>query len=204
VLDSAAAGFLTGLSLIVAIGAQNAYVLRQGILRSHVPAVVAVCALSDLVLILAGVSGIGVVVDRAPVVLDVVRWFGVVFLLWYAMGALRRAFDTESLAAAGGGSVDEPRGRVLGRAVALTWLNPHVYLDTVLLLGSIAATHDDVGGGRWWFAAGAGLASIVWFNGLGFGASRLAPLLARPRSWQILELGIAATMTFVAATLAAG
>jgi L-lysine exporter family protein LysE/ArgO len=204
VLDSAAAGFFTGLSLIIAIGAQNAYVLRQGILRSHVPAVVAVCALSDLVLILAGVSGIGVIVDRAPVVLDVVRWFGVVFLLWYAVGALRRAFDKESLAAAGGGSADEPRARVLGRAVALTWLNPHVYLDTVLLLGSIAATHDDIGGGRWWFAAGAGLASIAWFNGLGFGASRLAPLLAKPRSWQILELGIAATMIFVATTLAVG
>jgi L-lysine exporter family protein LysE/ArgO len=204
VLDSAAAGFFTGLSLIIAIGAQNAYVLRQGILRSHVPAVVAVCALSDLVLILAGVSGIGVIVDRAPVVLDVVRWFGVVFVLWYAVGALRRAFDKESLAAAGGGSADEPRARVLGRAVALTWLNPHVYLDTVLLLGSIAATHDDIGGGRWWFAAGAGLASIAWFNGLGFGASRLAPLLAKPRSWQILELGIAATMIFVATTLAVG
>jgi len=204
VLDSAAAGFLTGLSLIVAIGAQNAYVLRQGILRAHVLAVVAVCAVSDLVLILAGVGGIGVVVDRAPVLLDVVRWFGVAFLLWYAMGALRRALRTEALAAAGDGSGMEPRGRVVGRAVALTWLNPHVYLDTVLLLGSIAATHDEVAGGRWWFAAGAGLASILWFVGLGFGASGVAPLLARPRAWQVLELGIAATMIFVATKLALG
>jgi L-lysine exporter family protein LysE/ArgO len=203
-LDAAAAGFLTGLSLIVAIGAQNAYVLRQGVLRTHVAAVVAVCAVSDLVLILAGVSGIGAVVDRAPVLLDVVRWFGVVFLLWYAVGALRRAFGTEALSTAGDGSVPESRGRVVGRAVALTWLNPHVYLDTVLLVGSIAATHDDVAGGRWWFAAGAGLASIAWFNGLGFGASRLAPLLARPRAWQFLELGIAATMVFVATRLALG
>jgi L-lysine exporter family protein LysE/ArgO len=202
VIDAAVAGFLTGLSLIVAIGAQNAYVLRQGILRGHVPAVVAVCAISDLMLILAGVSGIGAVVDRAPVLLDVVRWFGVAFLLWYAVGALRRAFRTEALSAAGDGPGEEPRGRVVGRAVALTWLNPHVYLDTVLLLGSIAATHDDVAGGRWWFAVGAGLASIVWFNGLGFGARRLAPLLARPRAWQVLELGIAATMIFVAAKLA--
>jgi len=203
VLDAAAAGFLTGLSLIVAIGAQNAYVLRQGILRAHVPAVVAVCAISDLVLILAGVSGIGAVVDRAPVLLDIVRWFGTAFLLWYAAGALRRAFATEALSAAGGGPGEESRGRVVGRAVALTWLNPHVYLDTVLLLGSIAATHDVVGG-QWWFAAGAGLASIVWFNGLGFGAVRLAPLLARPRAWQVLELGIAATMLFVATKLAFG
>jgi len=203
-IDSATAGLLTGLSLIIAIGAQNAYVLRQGILRAHVPAVVAVCAFSDLVLILAGVSGIGAVVDRAPMLLDVVRWFGVVILLWYAVGALRRALSTEALSAAGDGSGVESRGRVVGRAVALTWLNPHVYLDTVLLLGSIAATHDDVVGGRWWFAAGAGLASIVWFYGLGFGARRLAPLLARPRAWQVLEVGIAATMLFVAAKLALG
>jgi L-lysine exporter family protein LysE/ArgO len=204
VLDSAAAGFLTGLSLIVAIGAQNAYVLRQGIMRTHVPAVVAVCAISDLVLILAGVGGVGAIVDRAPVLLEVVRWFGVAFLLWYAVGALRRAVRTEALSAAGAGSAAESRGRVVGRAVTLTWLNPHVYLDTVLLVGSIAATHNDVAGGRWWFAAGAGLASVVWFNGLGFGAGRLAPLLARPRAWQILELGIAATMIFVAAKLAVG
>jgi len=204
VIDSASAGFLTGLSLIVAIGAQNAYVLRQGILRAHVPAVVAVCAISDLVLILVGVSGVGAVVDQAPMLLDVVRWFGVVFLIWYALAALRRAFGAEALTASGDGSGAEPRGRVVGRAVALTWLNPHVYLDTVLLVGSIAATHDDVAGGRWWFAAGAGLASIVWFNGLGFGASRLAPLLARPRAWQVLEVGIAATMLFVAAKLAVG
>ncbi len=201
-LDSAAAGFATGLSLIVAIGAQNAYVLRQGVLRAHVPAVVAVCAVSDLVLILAGVSGIGAIVDRAPVVLDIVRWFGVAFLLWYAAGALRRAFRPEALSAAANGS--ESRGRAVGRAVALTWLNPHVYLDTVLLLGSIAATHDELAGGRWWFAAGAGLASIAWFTGLGFGAGKLAPLLARPRSWQALELLIAATMIAIAAKLAVG
>ena len=201
-LDSAAAGFATGLSLIVAIGAQNAYVLRQGVLRAHVPAVVAVCAVSDLVLILTGVSGIGAIVDRAPVVLDIVRWFGVAFLLWYAAGALRRAFRPEALSAAGDGS--ESTGRAVGRAVALTWLNPHVYLDTVLLLGSIAATHDDLAGGRWWFAAGAGLASIAWFTGLGFGAGKLAPLLARPRSWQALELLIAATMIAIAAKLAVG
>ena len=203
-LDSAAAGFFTGLSLIVAIGAQNAYVLRQGILRAHVPVVVAICAISDVVLILAGVSGIGAVVDRAPMLLDVVRWFGVAFLLWYAMGALRRALRTEALSPTGGRSGAESRRGVVARAAALTWLNPHVYLDTVLLLGSIAATHDDVAGGRWWFAAGASLASIAWFNALGFGAGRLAPLLARPRAWQVLEAGIAATMIFVAAKLAFG
>lgn len=202
-LAAAVAGFFTMLSFIVAIGAQNAYVLRQGILRSQVGAVVAICAVSDVVLIFAGVSGIGAVVGRNGVLLDVVRWFGVAFLLWYAVAALRRARHAESLSTKGG-SVVEPRRQVLGRIVALTWLNPHVYLDTVLLIGSIAATHDDVSGGRWWFGVGAGLGSVLWFNGLGFGATRLAPVLRRPRAWQILEVAIAATMIAVAAKLALG
>lgn len=200
-LAAAVAGFFTMLSLIVAIGAQNAYVLRQGILRSHVGAVVAICAVSDVVLIFAGVSGIGAVVGRSGALLDVVRWFGVAFLLWYAVAALRRARHAESLST-NGSSVIEPRRQVLGRVVALTWLNPHVYLDTVLLIGSIAATHDDVAGGRWWFGVGAGLASVLWFNGLGFGATRLAPVLRRPRAWQVLEVAIAATMILVALKLA--
>jgi L-lysine exporter family protein LysE/ArgO len=203
-VDAAIAGFLTGLSLIIVIGAQNAYVLRQGILRSHIGAIVAVCAVSDLVLIFAGVGGIGTLVDRAGVLLEVVRWFGVVFLLWYAVGALRRARRAESLSAANAGGGAESRRRVVGRAVALTWLNPHVYLDAVLLIGSIAATHDDVTGGRWWFAVGAGAASVVWFSGLGFGATRMAPVLSRPRVWQMLELSIAVTMVVVAAKLASG
>jgi L-lysine exporter family protein LysE/ArgO len=202
-LDAGIAGFVTGLSLIIVIGAQNAYVLRQGILRSHVVAIVAVCAASDVVLIFAGAAGIGVLVERAGVLLDVVRWFGVLFLLWYAFGALRRARKPEALSVAQDGTGTERR-RVVGRAVALTWLNPHVYLDAVLLLGSIAATHDDVTGGRWWFAAGASAASVVWFSGLGFGATLLAPVLGRPRVWQILEIFVAATMIVVATTLALG
>ncbi|KRB76920.1 amino acid transporter [Nocardioides sp. Root190] len=203
-ITPALAGLLTGLTLIVAIGAQNAFVLRQGVLRSHVAPVVLVCALSDALLIVAGVGGIGALVDHASWVIEVVRWLGVAFLLWYAVASLRRAFHPESLAANGGSdSAPESRRRVVAKAVALTWLNPHVYLDTVLLLGSIAATHD-VGepGGRWWFAAGAVAASGLWFSGLGFGARLLAPLLARPRAWQVLEVLIAATMVFVAARLA--
>lgn len=205
------AGFLTGGSLIVAIGAQNAFVLRQGILRHHIGAVVLVCAVSDAVLIAAGVSGIGAIVDRAGWVVDVVRWLGVAFLLWYAAHSLRRAFQSESLRADRAGSGTSESGRtVVGKAVALTWLNPHVYLDTVLLVGSIAATHsgpvsgvgEGVVDGRWAFGAGAVVASIVWFSGLGFGARALAPLLARPRAWQVLEVVIAATMLFVAAKLA--
>jgi L-lysine exporter family protein LysE/ArgO len=205
VIESALAGLLTGLSLIVAIGAQNAYVLRQGLTRSHIGAVVAVCAVSDLVLIVAGVSGIGAIVDHARWVIDLVRWLGVAFLLWYAAGSLRRAFRQESLSANGSDVVPrESRRTVVGRAVALTWLNPHVYLDTVLLIGSIAAAHDHGSGGRWWFAAGAGAASFLWFSGLGFGARMLAPLLARPRAWQVLDMGVALTMLFVAAKLALG
>jgi L-lysine exporter family protein LysE/ArgO len=203
-VDVVVAGFLTGLSLIIVIGAQNAYVLRQGVLRSQVGGIVAVCAVSDLILIFAGAAGIGILVERAGVLLDAVRWFGVVFLLGYACGALRRARRSEALSVAQGGAETESRGRVVGRAVALTWLNPHVYLDAVLLLGSIAATHDDVAGGRWWFATGAAAASIVWFSGLGFGATLLAPVLSRPRVWQLLELFVAATMIVVAAKLALG
>lgn len=203
-LASAVAGFFTMVSLIVAIGAQNAYVLRQGILRSYVGAVVAVCAVSDVVLVFAGVSGVGAVVGRSRVLLDVVRWFGVAFLLWYAVAALRRARRAESLSAANGTFEAESRRRMVGRVLALTWLNPHVYLDTVLLVGSIAATHDDVSGGRWWFGIGAGLGSVLWFNGLGFGATRLAPVLNRPRAWQVLEVAIAATMILVAVKLALG
>jgi L-lysine exporter family protein LysE/ArgO len=204
VLAPALAGLLTGLSLIVAIGAQNAYVLRQGLLRAHVGAVVCVCAVSDLLLIAAGGRGIGAVVDHARWVIDLVRWLGVAFLLWYAAGSMRRAFRSESLSTSGGGVTRESRRAVVGRAVALTWLNPHVYLDTVLLIGSIAATHDHGTGGRWWFAAGAGAASLLWFSTLGFGAGLLAPLLARPRAWQVLDVGIALTMLFVAAKLALG
>jgi L-lysine exporter family protein LysE/ArgO len=190
--------------LIVAIGAQNAYVLRQGLARSYVGPVVAVCAASDLVLIAAGVGGVGAMVTRAGWLLDAVTWFGVAFLLWYALASLRRAFGVESLAADRTSAV-ESRGTVIGRAVALTWLNPHVYLDTVLLLGSLAAAHaHDAGGGRWWFAVGAGLASVLWFGGLGFGARLLSPLLVRPRAWQVLEVVVAATMLVVAARLAFG
>ncbi|BBH17304.1 amino acid transporter [Nocardioides baekrokdamisoli] len=189
-------GFFTGLSLIIAIGAQNAYVLRQGILRSHVLPLVALCALSDVVLEFSGVAGIGVLITNASWVLTVVRWFGVAFLLWYAASSLRRARHATGLAAAAG----EPPRKVLVRAAALTWLNPHVYLDTVILLGSIANAHGS--SGRWWFAAGSALGSIVWFTLLGYGARLLAPLLARPRAWQILDVLIAILMVGIAAGLA--
>jgi L-lysine exporter family protein LysE/ArgO len=200
VLDALVAGLLTGLSLIVAIGAQNAFVLRQGVLRQHVGAVVAVCAVSDLVLITAGVAGIGAIVEHAPTALTVVRWLGVAFLTAYGLRSLWRARHAEALTAS---SDVEPRLRgALVQAVALTWLNPHVYLDTLLLLGSIAAHHGP--SGKWWFAVGASLGSILWFTGLGYGARLAAPLLSRPRAWQVLDVLIGLTMLTIAYQLARG
>ncbi|HEY6493197.1 MAG TPA: LysE/ArgO family amino acid transporter [Trebonia sp.] len=194
-------GLLTGLTLIVAIGAQNAFLLRQGLRRSHVGPVVAVCTVSDFALILAGVSGIGVIVQHAGWALVAVRWFGVAFLTWYGLrSAWRARRPASSLSAAredaGGGSA------VVRRIMALTWLNPHVYLDTVVLIGSIANTHGTTG--KWWFAVGACLASTLWFTALGFGARFAAGLLATPRAWQVLDLLIAATMLGIAVKLATG
>ena len=204
-LTAAAAGLVTGLALIIAIGAQNAFVLRQGLARQHVGTVVAICAVSDLVLILAGVAGIGTLVEQAGWLIEVVRWLGVAFLTWYGVSSLLRArHQAETLEAARQG-VGSRRAAAV-RALALTWLNPHVYLDTVLLLGSIAATYTSAGhsGGRWWFGAGAGLASIVWFVGLGYGARLAHRRLSTPRAWQVLDVLIGLTMLGIAVMLALG
>ncbi len=197
-LTSAGAGLTTGLALIIAIGAQNAFVLRQGLARQHVGIVVAVCAVSDLVLILAGVAGIGVVVEEASWAIDVVRWLGVAFLTAYAVLSLLRARRADTLEAARQGPATMARAATT--AVALTWLNPHVYLDTVLLVGSIANTHDS----RWWFAAGASVASLLWFTGLGYGARLAHGLLSSPRAWQVLDVLIGLTMLGIAVMLALG
>ena len=191
-------GLSAGLSLIVAIGAQNAFVLRQGIQRSHVVMVVAVCAVSDLVLILLGVAGIGVLLDRAPAALVAIRWVGAAFLLVYGALAAWRAVRGEQME----NPVDKPAGgraAVLGTCLAFTWLNPHVYLDTVLLLGSLAAAQGEAG--RWWFAAGAGLASIAWFTALGAGARFLTSLFRRRMAWRVLDAGIAVVMVTLAVLL---
>ncbi len=200
-LAAALTGLLTGLSLIVAIGAQNAYVLRQGLAREHVALVVVICAASDVVLIVAGVAGVGALVERAEWALTLVRWLGVAFLTWYGVRSLLRARSGESLRAAEEQG-SESRRRVAGRALALTWLNPHVYLDTVVLLGSLAAHQGPTG--RWWFALGASVASVAWFTGLGYGARLLSPLLARPSAWRVLDVLIGLTMLVIAASLALG
>jgi L-lysine exporter family protein LysE/ArgO len=199
-LLAALSGLFTGLSLIVAIGAQNAFVLRQGLQRQHVLLVVAVCALSDLVLILAGVAGIGAIVERAPVVLVVVRWLGAAFLLGYGVIAAHRAVRGGHLEAAADRRLSARA--VLATALAFTWLNPHVYLDTVLLVGSIASTYGAQG--RWWFGVGACLASLGWFGALGYGARALTPLFQRPSAWRVLDGGIAVVMLILAVSLLAG
>ncbi|MCL6422231.1 LysE/ArgO family amino acid transporter [Brachybacterium sp. JHP9] len=198
-MTAALHGLLTGLSLIVAIGAQNVFVLRQGLRREHVLAVVTICALSDAVLIAAGVGGLGAVIRAVPWLVEVARWAGIAFLLVYAAMAARRALrptgealEVETAPAARG------LAAVIGTALALTWLNPHVYLDTVLLLGSIASSHGEQ---RWWFAAGAMCASLLWFSALGFGARVLGRYLGSPLSWRILDAVVAATMVAAAIML---
>jgi L-lysine exporter family protein LysE/ArgO len=191
-------GFATGLTLIVAIGAQNAFVLRQGIRREHVLPVVLVCALADAVLISAGVAGLGVLVTRHPVVTEVIRYGGSGFLIAYGLLAVRRAFRPSAMVAS-----DQASGTLraaLLTCLGFTFLNPHVYLDTVVLLGSIANQYD----GPWVFAVGAVAASFTWFFALGYGAKRLSGYFARPRSWQILDGLIAAVMFALAARLLIG
>lgn len=197
-MTSLFAGLGLGLSLIIAIGAQNAFVLRQGLRREHVLPVVLVCALSDAVLIFAGIAGAGWVFEQVPWLTEVVRWAGALFLLAYGILAARRAITPKALDAAAEERVMAPLGAVVATVLALTWLNPHVYLDTIVLLGSIAGTHGD---GRWLFGVGAAIGSIVWFTALGFGARLLAPVFAKPLAWRILDGIIAVVMVVLAITL---
>lgn len=227
-------GFLTGLGLIVAIGAQNAFVLRQGVRREHVGVVVAVCSLVDIVLISLGTAGIGTVLEHAPWLITALRWGGVAYLLWFAAGSVRSAFSGSALEAAepqdtsapgatsasgGAGAVPAVSGSAAATAAgntstavrgaptalrvglmtaSLSLLNPHVYLDTVVMLGSVANQQTS----PWVFAGGAIVASLVWFSALGWGAHRLAPALRSPRAWKAIDLGVAAVMVMIAAKLA--
>jgi L-lysine exporter family protein LysE/ArgO len=247
-ISSLLAGLGLGLSLIVAIGAQNLFVLRQGLRREHVFAVAAICALSDLALIVVGVSGVGAVLQAVPWLVEVIRWAGAAFLVGYGVlaarralrptgevlvaetasagpavepaadaasdaardsrppaASLRRAQDGAVTVVAARGTVTAPpavRRTTLAAAVltclALTWLNPHVYLDTVFLLGSVASTHGD---GRWAFAVGAGTSSILWFFGLAYGARLLGGVLGSQRAWRVLDAVIAVVMVALGVSL---
>ncbi|MEU8967665.1 LysE/ArgO family amino acid transporter [Streptomyces monashensis] len=199
-LTAAAAGFGSGLSLIVAIGAQNAFVLRQGVRRDAVLAVVGICALSDAVLIALGVGGVGAVVVAWPGAVRAVGLVGGAFLLCYGALAARRVLRPGPGLRTEGEAVGSRRRAVL-TCLAMTWLNPHVYLDTVFLLGSLAA---DRGALRWTFGLGAALASLCWFTALGFGARLLGRFLARPAAWRVLDGLVAVTMLALGATLMAG
>ncbi len=195
------AGLGLGLSLIVAIGAQNAFVLRQGVRREHVGVVVLVCAVSDALLYAAGGAGLGALVEQHPGLVEVARWAGAAVVLGYGALAARRAWrGGEELEAADAVRPDAGRRLrpVLLTALALTWLNPHVYLDTVVLQGSIAAGYGD---DRWLFTGGAVVSSVLWFAGLGYGARYLAPLLRRPGAWRVVDGVIALIMVAVAASL---
>ncbi|MCX5166978.1 LysE/ArgO family amino acid transporter [Streptomyces antibioticus] len=200
-LAAAAAGFGTGLSLIVAIGAQNAFVLRQGVRRDTVLAVVGICALSDAVLIALGVAGVGALVVAWPDALTVVGWIGGAFLLAYGLLAARRVLRPGTDALRTDGETAGSRRRAVLTCLALTWLNPHVYLDTVFLLGSIAA---DRGPLRWTFGLGAAFASLCWFAALGFGARLLGRFLTRPAAWRVLDGLVAATMITLGVLLVTG
>ncbi|NNG18668.1 amino acid transporter [Naumannella sp. ID2617S] len=189
-LPPALAGLGFGLSLIIAIGAQNAFVLRQGLRQEHVGPIVALCALSDLVLILAGVGGMGAAIQRMPILLLVIRFGGAAFLIGYAVLAARRALRPDALTAETTGP-GLGLGQAVATAAALTWLNPHVYLDTVVLLGSVANTHRPH---QWAFATGASIGSVLWFSGLGFGARLLGRVFARPMAWRVLDGAIALVM----------
>ena len=191
-------GLALGLGLIVAIGAQNAFVLRQGLQRAHVGSVVLFCALADALLIAAGVLGMGQALGAQPGLARAMAAAGALFLAVYGWRALRRARHAQSLQAASGGA-GPGRGMVLAQAAAFTLLNPHVYLDTVLLVGSIGAQQPAAL--RGWFIAGACSASLGWFSLLGFGARWLAPWFARPRAWQLLDGLVGVTMLCLAALL---
>jgi L-lysine exporter family protein LysE/ArgO len=191
-------GLVIAIGLIMAIGAQNAFVLAQSLRREHHLPVAALCVLCDVVLVSAGVFGLATVLAQSPTLLAIARWGGAAFLLWYGCKALRRAFSPNALAAEG----QAPRSRqaVLLSALAVTLLNPHVYVDTVLLIGSIGARQAVPGA----YVAGAASASLVWFFTLALGAAWLAPWLARPATWRLLDAAVAVMMFTVAAQLIAG
>jgi len=184
--------------LIMAIGSQNAHVLRMGLRRQHVALTVAICVVCEMLLILAGVAGIGSMINSQPLLLAAARWGGAGFLVWYGLRSLRAAYNTQGLVTEAGGA-----GLTAGKAaltvLGVTLLNPHVYLDTVVLLGAIGGQQP--GDGKYWFAMGAGLNALIWFVALGFGARLLAPLFAKPMAWRILDSLVGVVMLLLALNL---
>lgn len=190
-------GFLSGLSLIVAIGAQNAFVIKQGLRREYVLLIVLICSISDALLIFLGSAGLGQIIQSIPELLEVVRWFGVVYLLWFGIKSVKSAFTNQSLNASDGQL--SSKKMVITTMLALTFLNPHVYLDTVILLGSIANQFENQ---RFLFSTGAALGSFVWFFSIGYGAKAASRFMSKPIFWKVLDLIIAVIMFSIAIFLA--
>jgi L-lysine exporter family protein LysE/ArgO len=188
------AGFATSLSLIVAIGAQNAFVLRQGLRREHVLPVVLTCAVSDALLVSSGIAGVGALLTRSPLALEIAKYGGAAFLVTYAVIAARRALNPGSISPAD--QAPAALRSVVLTCLGFTYLNPHVYLDTVVLLGSLANQRGV--DGRWLYGLGAVIASFTWFFSLGFFSRKLSAVFARPRAWQLLDSAIALLMLTLA------
>ena len=189
-------GILSGLALIIAIGAQNAFVIRQGLQRQHVLTVVLFCAISDALLISSGTAGLGKVIESAPEVLEIVRWFGVTYLIFFGLKSLRSAFRHNTLTLEQGNLVS--RKRTILTVLGLTFLNPHVYLDTVIFLGSIA---NQFPADKWFFSAGAMTASFLWFFFIGFGSKMAARFMVKVIFWKVLDLAVAIIMFTLATYL---
>jgi L-lysine exporter family protein LysE/ArgO len=190
-------GLVAGLSLIIAIGAQNAFIIRQALTRQHVLLVVLFASLADALLIAAGTAGLGAIIQAAPIALEFIRWFGVAYLLWFAFNSLRNAFKGETLQANGEAQVSAKKA--LLTIAGLTFLNPHCYLDTVIFLGSIG---NQFNSNKWTFAFGAMTGSFIWFFTVGYGAKSLSRFMSKPIFWKVLDLTIAAIMIFIAGMLA--
>lgn len=190
-------GFFAGLSLIVAIGAQNAFVIRQGLSRQHVVVVVAICALADAALIALGIAGLGALIQGLPWLLEGVRWFGVAYLTWFGIKSVRSAFKSDVMDASGAQTTSLKK--VVASVLGFTFLNPHVYLDTVILLGSIS---NQFASDRWIFGFGAMTASVVWFSSIGFGARAASRFMSKPIFWRVLDSLIAVVMFTIALYLA--
>ena len=190
-------GLFTGLSLIIAIGAQNAFVIKQGLKREHVLLVVIICAASDALLIFLGTGGLGSLLQRHETLLELVRWFGVGYLTWFGIKSLRSVFQNKFLETHQ--YTSPSRKSVALTCMGFTFLNPHVYLDTVIFLGSLANQFDQ---NRWFFASGGALASIIWFTAIGFGAKAASQYMSKPIFWKVLDGVIASIMFALAAALA--
>ena len=190
-------GFFTGLSLIIAIGAQNAFVIRQGLTRRHVFAVVAICTIIDASLIALGIGGLGAAISGLPWLLEVIRWFGVAYLTWFGIKSVISATKSQTLDPSGVES--KSVGKVIATVVTLSLLNPHVYLDTVIFVGGVGNTFGE---NRWYFAFGAMLASLIWFTSIGYGAKAASRFMSKPIFWKILDAVIAVIMFSLAVTLA--